>query len=282
MTLESLINPLKAEKKPWNMFFIGIIYSSVAVFLTLLIFDNEKSLALVFLTVLATVPMMYNTLKLEEKKDIKFNKESRLLKEHGKAITFFIFLFLGILISFTVWYIFLPPNITQELFFSQQQAINSINRMVTTSFSSASTFSLILLNNLRVLFFCLLFAFFYGAGAIFILTWNASVIAAAIGNLFRTQLEMVTRATGLAGISTYLHIGSLSLARYMFHAIPEIGAYFVGGLAGGIISVAVIRHDFRTKNFQKIVLDSSSLILIAVGLLVIAAFIETFITPILF
>ncbi len=282
MTLESIISPLKAEKEPWDMFFIGILYSSVAVFLTLLIFENEKSLALVFLTVLATVPIMYNTLKLEEGKDVLYGGELRLLNEHSKALLFFIFLFLGIMVSFAVWYIVLPSPISQELFFSQQQAINSINRAVTTNFASAETFSLILLNNLRVLFFCLFFAFFYGAGAILILTWNASVIAAALGNFFRTQLAVASKATGMATTGMYFHVTALSLGRYMIHGIPEILAYFVGGLAGGIISVAVIRHDFRTKNFQKIIMDSSSLILIAILILVAAAFIETFITPALF
>jgi len=282
MTLESLINPLKAERKPWDMFFIGLAYSSLAVLLTLLIFEDEKSWALVFLTVLAAIPIMYNTLKLEERKDIKFSRESKLLKEHSKAISFFMFLFIGILISFVLWYVFLPPNVTQELFFSQHQAINKINQIVTSGFSSPATFLLILMNNLRVLFFCLLFAFFYGAGAIFILTWNASVIAAAIGNFFRTNLENIIRTTGSATISTYFHVASLSLMRYSFHAVPEIIGYFFGGLAGGIISVAVIRHDFRTKQFQKIVLDSSSLILLAIAFLVVAAFIEVFITPMLF
>lgn len=282
MTLESLINPLKAERQPWDMFFIGMVYSSLAVLLTLLIFEDEKSWALVFLTVLATVPIMYNTLKVEERKDIKFSRESKLLKEHSKAITFFMFLFAGILISFVLWYVFLPPNVTQELFFSQQQAINRVNQIVTSGFSSPTTFLLILTNNLRVLFFCLLFAFFYGAGAIFILTWNASVIAAAVGNFFRTNLENIIRTTGSASVGAYFHVASLSLMRYSFHALPEIIAYFFGGLAGGIISVAVIRHDFRTKHFQKIVLDSSSLILLAIAFLVVAAFIEVFITPLLF
>ena len=67
-----------------------------------------------------------------------------------------------------------------------------------------------------------------------------------------------------------------------FHGIPEIFAYFIGGLAGSIISVAVIREKFGTKNFEKVVLDSSDLVLIAVLILILAAFIEVFITPVLF
>ena len=36
-----------------------------------------------------------------------------------------------------------------------------------------------------------------------------------------------------------------------FHGIIEIAAYFVGALAGGILSVAIIKHDIRTKYFWK-------------------------------
>jgi len=135
---------------------------------------------------------------------------------------------------------------------------------------------------MKVLIFCILFSFLYGAGAIFILTWNASVIATAIGNFIRTNLAYYASKTGIVKYGFYLQITSLSLLRYLTHGIPEILAYFVGGLAGGIISVAVINERFGTKRFEKIVLDSSDLILLAVLLLIIAALIEVYVTPLLF
>jgi len=70
--------------------------------------------------------------------------------------------------------------------------------------------------------------------------------------------------------------------RYIVHGIPEITAYFVAGLAGGIISVAVIRHDFGTDKFRKILMDSVDLIVIAILLLVFSAIVEVFVTPRLF
>ena len=35
--------------------------------------------------------------------------------------------------------------------------------------------------------FCLLFSLIYGSGAIFILTWNASVLGTAIGNYIKSK-----------------------------------------------------------------------------------------------
>src|SRR3989338_9805513 len=116
MVLESLINPFKAEKKPWEMFFIGFAYSSVAILLSMWIFKQHASLVMVFLTVMACIPLIYSTIKLEEEKDLIIKKEKILLKEHGRALSFFIFLFFGITISFTVWYTFLPQSAAQSLF----------------------------------------------------------------------------------------------------------------------------------------------------------------------
>lgn len=46
--------------------------------------------------------------------------------------------------------------------------------------------------------------------------------------------------------------------------------------------MAIIRKDFRTDNFEKVIIDTSELILLAVAVLVVAALLEVYITPILF
>jgi uncharacterized membrane protein SpoIIM required for sporulation len=64
--------------------------------------------------------------------------------------------------------------------------------------------------------------------------------------------------------------------------VPEIAAYFVAGLAGGIISIAIIRHDFGTKKFEHILLDSADLFLLSIGLLLVAGILEVWVTPVFF
>jgi len=274
MVLESIIDPFNAEKKPWELFFIGFVYASVAVFLSLWIFRQHASLVMVFLTVIACVPLIYNTIKLEEGKDLLIEKESTLLKEHAKALEFLIFLFLGITISLAVWYIVLPTNITQTIFSVQTKTIAEINSQITGNvIAQLGLFVKVFFNNIKVMIFCLLFSFIYGVGAIFILTWNASVISAAIGNFIRSNLSSV---------SSYFTIAPLGLLRYLLHGIPEIAAYFTAGLAGSIISIAVIRHDFGSKKFEHIILDSTDLMILSLAILFFAALIEVFITPLLF
>ncbi len=277
MVLETLINPFKAEREPWEMFFVGLLYSSVAVLLSLWVFRPHASLVMVFLTVISCVPLMYGAIKLEEKKDLEIEDEKLLIKEHGRALSFFVFLFLGITLSYTLWYVFLPADLTLSLFSIQTKTISDINTQVTgQGINQATLFTRIFFNNLKVLVFCLIFAFLFGSGAIFILTWNASVIGTAMGNFIRSNLS------ASATFYHYFEITSLGILRYMIHGVPEILAYFVGGLASGIISVAVINHDFMSKKFQHILLDSTDLLLLAIALLLVAALLESFFVPLLF
>ena len=77
----------------------------------------------------------------------------------------------------------------------------------------------------------------------------------------------------------YLVAIGQSLTRFLIHGLPEILAFITAGLAGGIISVAVIRHHLFTKKAHTIILDSSILILVSVIILVIATLLEVFVTP---
>ncbi|MBI2672607.1 stage II sporulation protein M [Candidatus Woesearchaeota archaeon] len=288
MVLEQLISPKNAEKKPFEVFFIGFFYASVAMFLSLWIFRDQTSLVMVFLTVMASLPLVYDLIKYEEKKDLVISREYSILKEHGKALSVFMFLFLGAVVAYSLWYIFLPESIIGSVFNTQISTIKNINsnifgRIITSgTISSASLFGKILANNLKVLLFSIFFSFFFGAGAIFILIWNASVISTAIGNFFRTNIVRYAESIGFVKTAGYFHIFSLGLLRYFIHGLPEILGYFVGGLAGGIISIAVTRHEIGTKQFKKILLDSVDLIIIAVGLLFVAALLEVYVTPIFF
>ena len=196
---------------------------------------------------------------------------------------FLMFLFFGITISFVAWYVFLPSNVISYAFDKQIATIQAINNQVAgNAYQQFSTFSKIFFNNVKVLSFAILFAFIYGAGAIFILTWNASVIGTAIGNFIRSNLSDYAGLLGFDKFSSYFNVISVGLLRYILHGIPEILAYFYGGLAGGIISVAVVKKHYKDEKFSHILFDVSELLIISLAFLLVAAFIEVYITPILF
>jgi uncharacterized membrane protein SpoIIM required for sporulation len=285
--LEMLVNPKRAEKEPWEMFFIGAFYATVSLMLVKWIFASDpvlsKYLGILVVTfcVMFSIPFVYYSLKDEEEKDLKITGFRRLLEEHSRALLYLMFLFMGFIVAFSFWYIVFSDG--NQSFKAQIETYCIINKPAhfedcvaqygtssiakTTAFMSAKDKIVnIFANNIYVLIFTLVFSLLFGAGAIFILAWNASVISAAIGIFSKSNLANLP----------------LGLARYMIHGIPEIAAYFSGALAGGIISVAVIKHDVNTEKFWIILQDSLNLVIFAVVLLFFAALIEVFITPYLF
>ena len=174
MVLEDLLTPEGAERKPWHMLPLGALYASIGVFLALWIFREQASLIVVFLTVMACIPLIYKIVKFEEDKETKIDKEMSILKEHRKALSAFIYLFMGFVIAYSIWFIALPADYVKDLFSTQMFTISSINNQVTANAITGNIAGMgllwsIIANNLKVLFFCVFFSFFYGAGAIFIL-----------------------------------------------------------------------------------------------------------------
>jgi uncharacterized membrane protein SpoIIM required for sporulation len=283
MVLEYLVGPLKAEAHPKYLFLYGFIYSSLGVLLSYLIFKDSPSLVMVSLTTMAAIPLIYNIIKVEEKKDLLDISEKNLLKEHSKALSVFMYYFLGATLGFAFWYIILPQNLSSVIFKVQIDTVSQINSNVTGKvYDSFKAFSSILANNFQVLVFCILFSFLYGIGSIFILTWNASVVGFAIGNTIRSGIYQIEKEFNLIASTEYARVISYGLFKYSIHGIPEILAYFVAGLAGGIISTAAVRHDFGTKKYVNIIMDSSVLILISLVIIVLAAWLEVYVTPVFF
>lgn len=280
-----LISPKKAERRPWEMFFVGAFYASISILLVNWIFAQDPVLSdysgilVVTFTVMFSIPFMYYTIRYEEKKATQHLGMWRLLREHQHALWAFLWLFVGFVVAFSFWYILLPSTETYSAQIETYCAINrpgsfkecaeqyGIKGVQQTGFAgNKERLFLIFTNNIYVLIFTLVFSLIFGAGVIFILAWNASVIAAAIGIFTQSELSALP----------------LGLMRYFIHGIPEIASYFIGALAGGIISIAIIRHEVGTDNFWDILQDSLNLIIIAVVVLFVAALIEVFITPMLF
>ncbi|HTZ42183.1 MAG TPA: stage II sporulation protein M [Candidatus Omnitrophota bacterium] len=283
---ESLINPKKAERKPWEMFFVGLIYATLSILLVKWFFSgndilsNYSGILIVTFCVMFSLPFMYFMIRREEKEDENIENFRDVWRVHNDAIFAFMWLFLGFLVAFSFWYILLQDT---SLFNAQIGTYCQINspgniqgcmsqyisgQAATSADISSGTlrFFSILENNLLVMIFTLIFSLIFGAGAIFVLAWNASVISASIGIFTKYSLAEIP----------------LGLARYMIHGFPEIAAYFVAALAGGIFGVGIARHGIKDRRFLKVGQHAAVLIGIAIFLLVIAGLMEVYLTPLLF
>ncbi len=286
--LEMIINPRESSKGPWKMFFIGLVYASLSLLLVNWFFSGDMVLSkfsgmiVVTFCVMFTLPFMYYLIKQEEQEDEEVTGFFGVWKVHKDAIYSFMWLFLGFIIAFAFWYMILQNSV---LFNAQietycminnpgtnlddcvsKYAISASKVQATGAATKSVRFLSILENNVYVMIFTLIFSLIFGAGAIFVLAWNASVIAGAIGIFTKYSISNIP----------------LGLARYMIHGFPEITAYFITALAGGIFGVGAIRHGIKDKKFLRIIENVVILLSISILILIIAAAMEVYLTPIFF
>ncbi len=266
MVLESILNLKVMKSRPWNVFFLAIFYAAVGTFLAYLVFPSDVSLVMVLFTTMAAIPSLVKLLKVEEREQIVFGKP--FIKTHIDVLAILFFMFMGMLTFFIILSTVLPETSFNLFFDKQIDTIRSISS-VTGSAVSSDLLEIILINNFKVLFFVMVFSFIYGAGAIFILTWNASVLGTAIGNTIRQQIAVLG-----GNFSSYFQAVPLALGAYMVHGTLEMVAYFFGAIAGGIISAAVVRHDYKSQKFMEVVLDSVDMVILASIILIIAGIVE--------
>ena len=124
-----------------------------------------------------------------------------------------------------------------------------------------------------MLFLAIILSFVYGAGAIFLIAWNASIIGVVIGKDILLIAATITGFGSLNFAAAYFPALVYGL-RFLPHGLPEVVGYFVGAVAGGIISVAITKKKYATHEFANISKDALIMAGIAVLLLFIAAVIE--------
>src|SRR3989339_1231650 len=283
--LEDIIHPKRTQKGPWKMFFIGLIYASLSLILVHWFFSQDPDLSkasgmmVVIFLIMFSLPYMYFIIRKEEKEDETVEGFKGVWNAHKDALYAFMWLFLGFVIAFSFWYIVLQDGNLLNFQLQTYCRINSptnINACVEQYIMGSDKVSgavlketrllSIIENNVYVMIFTLIFSLIFGAGAIFILIWNASVIAAAIGIFTNYSLGEIP----------------IGIGRYMIHGFPEITAYFVTALAGGIFGVGVIRHGVKNKKFVRVLENAFVLLFIAVLILILAAVIEVYLTPLIF
>jgi len=257
MVLERLIGTREALKEPLKTFVLGAIISLISLFVSYTIFPESTGLFTVIIMTIASVPLMNRILRYEEGEDEKMMETHTFMERYGDIIVTYVAFFSGMILAMSLSFVFLPDNVANRVFDEQ---INEIN-IIRGKFDFGDKFLNIFINNISVLMLSFLFSFLFGSGAIFILSWNASVLSAAIG--------LIAKASG--------GVKAIPSAVMMFlpHGSFEIGAYFIGAIAGGLISAAVTRR--KSIKFWPVVQDSMKLLVISFIFLIIGGTIETFI-----
>ena len=239
--LERLFHTQELIQSPYLM----TIYSAIVLifaYATAYFFFPEYAsiLAIAFVTIAFTHVMhriyMHTTKITEIRKTI--------WQRYEMIFIGYIKIFLSLAFVYVLIYVLTPNSIRQVLFHNQTQILQSITNMqsmfalghfVMQSAVIKSSFIIIFLHNLEVLFGTIALSFLYGAGAIFILTYQASILGAVIGANILNLFGKYSSLGFFGNFFAFLHGSyiSLSLLPYGFF---EIGSYFLGAVAGGIFS----------------------------------------------
>ncbi|MBN2202641.1 MAG: stage II sporulation protein M [Candidatus Aenigmarchaeota archaeon] len=262
MVLESILPVKKVIRNPVEMLIFSMIVTFSSLYLAELIFPGTSSgkIVTLFITVGMT-PMIYGLFKEEEKveRDCAEHKNHKsFFDRHDEIIWSFSFLFLGVFLAIFTVAVLAPEAYVTAMFDDQLSEIERVTS-ISGNFNVSSILNIIIVNNLRVMVLSFVLSFLLGSGAVVILAWNASILGLYLASFVRDGLmeEFVFRTVGLIP-----------------HAPVEILAYFLAGIAGGIISVGMIREKLNSCEFRLIFKDAIILMCLAVAAVLIGGVIE--------
>lgn len=253
MVLESIL--VKKNTNPFLIFLVSAVISLISVFISYNIFKDTVGLFTVVIISITMVPYINRTLWREEAETEATGEGQNLIERHGDVIKVFIAIFLGMTFALSAMFIILPDSAVESVFDEQIQEV----KIIQGNFTFGNQFFDILINNSSVLLLSFLFSFLLGSGAILILAWNASVLSTAIGLIAKSF-------GGLKGIP-------IAVLTFLPHGSFELVAYFIGAIAGGLVSAGLMRK--KSKKFGYILKDSISLLAVSLVMLLIGAVIET-------
>ncbi|MBS3139451.1 hypothetical protein J4479_00425 [Candidatus Woesearchaeota archaeon] len=274
MVLEQIFPENWLETKGRYAFILGIVYSVVGILLAKFLFRGDPALVAVGFTSLLLLPELYKLFSIEERKESLQTKVSirSLWRNDIDIVRVYIFLFLGILLVYSIGTILLPSFTTNTLF-REQLEVRFGQGFAGNAFAggtfSASLFFSLLSNNFLVLIACFIMALLTGDGAIFLITWNASVW----GTIFGITAKNASLFTGGNAYLTFILIMLIVFP----HMIIEGISYFLAAISGSVISKDVILEQFMSNRFFEVFGFNLYLLLFGLLSLLLGAFVETFV-----
>ena len=265
MVLESLIGEKNIRKHPIYMLLITFIISIGSIIAAYHIAPSHSSVLSVAFITIGLIPVVHNILTKEEYEEAIERKSSvTFFARHFNLILIYVLIFVGVILAFTFAYVAFPADVNQTVFSEQIKSFcwmqpGSCEGSIPLSITGQATAAgldycrvpemqdpfacsfVIFQNNAQVLIFIIILSLLYGAGAIYIIAWNASIIGLFFGEM------ILTFEYGKAfGFAILMVIG---------HGAPELFAYVFGALAGAVLSAMVSRGQFLSHEFSTIIKD---------------------------
>ena len=270
MVLEHIFPEDWLEKKGRYAFILGAVYSIIGILVASVLFPGDPALVGVAITSLLLLPELYKIFSIEERRESMEQRVSirTLWRDDINIVRIYIFLFLGILLVYSVGTIIMPEMQANTLF-REQLEIRFGQGFTGQAIITSGLFYDLLSNNFMVLIACFILALLTGDGAIFLITWNASVWGTIFGLTAKS-------AAAFSGQNPLLFFGFIMLIVFP-HMIIEGIAYFLAAISGSLTSKDVILEEFASRRFFEVFGFNMYLLLFALIFLVLGAVVETFV-----
>jgi len=273
LVLEHIFPEDWLEHKSMYAFILGVVYSFIGILISSILFPGDPALVAVALTSMLLLPELYKIFSMEERQEsVEQGISARVLwKDDGELIRIYIFLFLGILFVYSVGTMVLPSFQANTLFREQLEIRlgQGFAGSATGGIFSSGLFLELLSNNFLVLMACFIMALLTGDGAIFLISWNASVWGTIFGLTAKS-------AAAFSGKSAFLLFGAIMLIVFP-HMILEAISYFLAAISGAVISKDVLLEEFASARFLEVFGFNLYLLVFGLVFLLLGALVETFV-----
>ena len=278
MVLEQLYDVEWLKEKPFYGFVLGLAYAMFGIGTAILIFPNDPALIAVTITSLLLMPSLYKISKIEE--ILEGNEPSFSIKkfyyDNKDFFKIYLAIFFGILIAFSIMSMMLPTLATNHLFKEQLDVLkgnaagsSTLNTITGNAHFSTSLFKDLINNNMRVMLLCFALSLVIGNGAIFLITWNASVWGTIFGNLAKTAAMGVDK-------NPFIYF-ALIIISVLPHMILEISSYIFATISGSVISQGISKEKAFSSKLANIIVYNIVLLAVAFAFLVLASLVETYV-----
>ncbi|MCH8520270.1 MAG: stage II sporulation protein M [Nanoarchaeota archaeon] len=234
-----------------NVFILTLIITLLLAILNYYIGANAMFLV-AFISLALSFPMIRYFRKLNNLEIKRIYSSNKLLYNHIEEIIMCWVVFIAVGIGF-----FIATTTGLITQFTYHEAF--VGKLIGMITNYQDLFTIILLNNLIVGLFTFLLSFLVFSGMIFVLVWNASLVAYYLYSLQSSQTALITSLLILP------------------HGLLEVGGYVLAGIAGGLLAyrfeVWNSLNKEEQKEFRK---DLFLLVSFSICLIVIGAVIESF------
>jgi len=264
MVLEQFLESPHVKRHAYFILFLSLIYVFIAYGIAYLFFKESMSLVAVFTLTIILIPSLHHIISLEEQIERK-NGLRHFFRNHATIFKVYFAAFLGILIGFVmIGALFDSVDIYayQIDFLTGQSSIGAgaISKFASGSYvpSFADVIGLFS-QNLGVMLIAFALSVFYGAGAVFLVVFNASLFSAFLFSFIN---------------STSKTIASISF----IHFIPEISGFLLAAIAGAILSAAIINESFSSPYFKNVMKNTCIMLVFSIALVFMGVILEIYVS----